>query len=971
MSIFNPTRLTVRRVLATGFAVTATLLVNATASAQEAAAGADQLEEVVITGSRIARPDLDAPSPVLVISSDQLASQGLRNIADIAAQTPQFAASFGTSRTQSTFSGAATSGLNLVNLRNLGTVRSLVLVNGRRMTPGRPTTAAVDFNTMPTANIERVEVLTGGASAVYGADAVAGAINIITRKIEGVEVGLSYSEASEGDNKNPGGYLMLGGAFGTGGHASVTIQYEDQGRVRCSDRYLCAEDFAWTNSAAAPVRGAAARSAVGATAKFQLGTSGTFYTSRNGSFTDASGALIPFVTSIDGYNRNADRTLAIPTKRIMLQAEGSYGIGENVEAFAELNYGSSKTDAPFEGHPFQSTAAGSLFGGGPGVTGLQASVPVNNPFIPAALRAALPATATVLNWQQRFNQFGSRGAQNERNIVRAMAGLKGSFGAPFGPGDDWNWEVSHLFGRMNLDSITDGLVATDRLYYSLRVEQVPGAAAGTYRCVDPGARAAGCIPVNPFAPYTQAMKDYLNVRAGQSGRSEIEDTTAYVGGAVAKLPAGDLRLVLGAERRSMSGFLDYDEVINRALVTGNQIGDKNYVKLTTNEVFVEASAPILKDLPALRSLEFDGSFRRSNPNSGDAYNTWGAGFTWEPLDGLRVRVNKAHAVRTPNPDELSGVGQDFGVVNDPCTVARRNANATRAANCLADGVPSTYDPPLNVLQSVGGFVGGNPNLDPEKGDTLTYGFVITPAMLEGFALSLDRFDIKLSNVINTVGRQLKADQCYDTTDRLFCGDVIRGVNPNTPGNWALISVNDQNINVASYRVKGYDLVASYGFDVNSLFKSAADRGRLSLRLALTVYDTADEVALPGQPTIDLLGYAGGSTSDQGWLKQQGVLDTNYKIGRWSANWHLRYVGSAYMAPGAKDFGKIGSHVYHDLRVAFQPKEGTEIYLGVNNLMDKEPPFFATGTSGTQALDTVPAYYDVFGRQIFGGVKVKL
>jgi outer membrane receptor protein involved in Fe transport len=971
MFISKPIEATVRRTLILGASMSAAMLGSLAAHAQTAAAAADTLEEVVVTGSRIARPDLEAPSPVLVISSDQLASQGLRNIADIAAQTPQFAASFGTSRTQSSFSGAAASGLNLVNLRNLGSVRSLVLINGRRAAPGRTTTAAVDFNTLPTANIDRVEVVTGGASAVYGADAVSGAVNIITKKVDGVEVGMSYSEASEGDNKNPGGYLMMGGSFAEGGHASLVVQYEDQGRVRCADRYLCAEDFAWLDPAAAPTRGAAARSGVGAAAKFQIAAGGPFLTSRNGSFTDASGALIPFVTSIDGYNRNAARTLAIPTKRIMVQAEGSYEIAENVSAFAEVNYGSSKTVAPIEGHPFQSTAAGSLFGGGPGVTGLQASIPVNNPFIPAAMRAAIPAATTVINWQQRFNQLGDRGATNERNSVRAVGGFKGSFAAPFSFGDNWGWEVSHVFARTNYNGLTDGLVGTDRLYYGLRVEPVPGGAAGAYRCVDAGARASGCIPINPFAPYTEEMKNYLRVRAGQSGTSEIEDTTAFLNATLAQLPAGDMRVVLGAERRSLSGFLDYDEVINRALATGNQIGDIDFVKSVTNEAFFETNVPILKDKKGVQDLQFDGSFRRSNPNSGDAYNSWGAGLTWEPINGLRVRVNKARAVRTPNSGELSGVGQDFGVVNDPCTATRRTANATRAANCLADGVPATYSPPLTVLQSVGGFVGGNPNLDPETGNTLTYGFVITPALLPGFSLSLDRFDIKVTDVISTVGRQLKADQCYDSTARLFCTDVIRGVNVNTPGNWALISVNDQNINVASYHVKGYDLVANYGFDVGSLLKSNADRGKLSLRLAVTINDMADEVALPGQPVIDLLGASGGSTSDQGWLKTQAVLDTNYRIGRWSANWHLRYIGKSKMAVGYEDFPRIPAHVYHDLRVAFAFKEGSEVYLGINNVLDKDPPFFATGASGTQALDTIPAYFDVFGRQIFGGVRVKL
>jgi outer membrane receptor protein involved in Fe transport len=935
---------------------------------EETATNVPVLDTVTITGSRIARPELEAPAPILAITADQMHSQGLTNFAEIAAQTPQFSASFSTSRTQSTFSGAANSGLNQINLRNLNARRTLVLINGRRVPAGTTFNSAADFNTIPTANIERIDVLTGGASAVYGADAVAGAINIITKKIDGVEIGGNYSITGDHDNKSPGGYLMMGGEFGDRGHGGLTVQYENEGIVHCSDRYLCAQDVTWFTPDQF-IRGPAAYSAVGANGKFQLGTSGPFYTSRNGSFKDANGALIPFSIPIDGYNRNAVRTLAIPTKRLMFASDGDYELFKGVTAFAELNFGQSKTDAPFEGNPFQSTAFGNLFGGGVGVTGLQDSIPVNNPFIPAALRAALPANATVMNWQQRFDQLGNRGATNERNTVRVLAGFKGSFESPLPAGGAWNWELSHVYGHTTLSSITDGLVRTDRLYYGLRVEADPSN-PGQYRCSDPGARATGCVPINPFAPYTQAMKDYLTDAAGQHGASDLEDTNAFIGGPVFNLPAGPLSAVLGIERRSFAGFLDYDDVINKALVTGNQIADIERIKTVTREAYFETAVPILKGMKFAQDVTFDGSFRRSNPNSGDNYNTWAAGLVWEPLSGIRFRANKARAVRTPAPDELSGNAQTFGVVNDPCTASRRNQNATRAANCLADGVPATYAPPATVEQSVSGVVAGNPNLKPEQGDTLTYGVVLTPTFVENFSLSVDRFKLDLTKEINTVGRQLEANLCYDTAERLYCGNLLRGTNPNTPGNWALLAVNDKNVNIGRVIVSGFDVEAGYRFDLGHLLRSASDRGSISLHMIMTFYDQADEVPLPGNPVIHQLGYAGGSTSDQGWLKRQGVLDTTYHLGSFSANWHLRYVGRARMALGLDGFPDIGSYIYHDVRFAFDFKKDSQVYLGITNLANKRPPFFASGGSGTQALDTIPAYYDVFGRTFFGGFAVR-
>jgi outer membrane receptor protein involved in Fe transport len=763
----------------------------------------------------------------------------------------------------------------------------------------------------------------------------------------------------------------------------LTAEYQKQGLVSCRDRFLCAQDFSWFDPTTAPIRGPNAYSGVGLAAKFQAGTTGTFFTARNGSYTDANGNLIPFATPIDGYNRNADRTLAIPTKRTMVALEGEINVGSAATAFTEINYGKSETDGPFEGHPFQSTAPGSFFG----ADGIQASVPITNPFIPAALyaqatnpRAPAPPpngngvnpVTGVLNWQQRFNAItaGGRGSTNEREMVRGVFGIRGNFESFMGMGSDWQWELSHVHGRTKLDSITDGLVGTDRLFYGLRVEQTPGAPAGTYRCIDANARAAGCVPINPFAAYTDAEKAWLTVRAGQHGHNELSDSTLFVNGTMFNLPAGPFKTVFGVENRSFAGFLDYDDVINNALVTGNQIGDTDYARTTTNELFTEIEAPILADKPAVKSLDFSGSFRHSDPHKRDKYNTWGYGLNWQPMEGLRVRASKARAVRTPTPDDLSGIGQTFGTIADPCSIGKKNNIEDPAvlaqvnANCAADGLPPNYDPTQAVQQSVGGFVGGNTALEPEVGDTLTFGFVWQPTFLPGFNLSVDRFRIDIEDVINTVGRQTKADLCYSTADRLFCDALTRGPNVNQdPTIPALISVDDQLINVAKVNVAGFDIEAGYQFNLGSV-------GRLSLRGLMTIYDKSEVTPIPGQDAIDYLGYAGGSTSDQGWIKRQAVTDIRWTYRSFGVGLHSRIIARSKMGVGFEEFPEIGTHIYHDIRFNYDFGEGSQVYLGVDNIADKDPPFFASSSSGTQALDTIPAYYDVFGRTFFGGVKYK-
>lgn len=933
--------------------------------------------DVVVTGTRISRPDLISSSPVLVVGQEAFQNRNFTNFADLATQLPQFAASFGSSRTQSTFSGAATSGLNTVNLRNLGGGRTLTLINGRRVPGGTTTSTAVDFNSIPSANIERLDILTGGAASIYGADAVAGVINIVTKQIDGFQAGASYGITERGDNKNPNGYLMFGKKFENGGSINLTAQIDYQGRVQCASRELCAQDFFWSPPADA-IRGPAAYSAVGANGTFFLTAGnglGAFNATRIGSgtsYTDAAGNLTPFSVTRDGFNRNGVRDIAIPTRRILFAAAAEYPIVKGVNAFMEFNYGQSQITAAFEGHPFQSPTAGSLFGGGPGVTGLQASIPlqiqsttgtgtptsVANPIIPTAVyNAALARGMTQIQWQQRFSAFDDRGAVNRRDTIRAVAGLKGDFNAGFGR--DWNYEVSYVYGSTKLDSTTRGLVSTRQLYYGLRTEQVNG----TLQCADAGARATGCVPINPFLPYTAAQRNALGVSTGQTGESVLHDANAFVSGSLFRLPGGDLAFSVGAEYRTFSGNLDYASQINNAEVTGNQIGDVAFVKVRTKEAYGEISAPILGDMTLIHRLTLDGSFRYSDPSTGGNYQTWRYGGSYEPIPGVVLRVNRARAVRTPVPGELSGVSQTFGTVTDPCTASTRNANATRATNCAADGVPATYAPPINVQQSVAGFVGGNPGLAPERGTTLTYGIAFAPNFLPGFSVTVDRFEISLDNIINTVGRQTKANQCYDTTTRLFCGDLTRSTNPNVPGaNYVLTAVNDQLINVAAFKLKGIDFTAAY---VTPLLG-----GRASFNVIGTLYDQAQQTTLPGQPTTDLLGFAGGSTSDQGFIKFTGNTTASWTSEDGVAlTYNMRYLGKARNSPFADPTINIGDRFYHNARVSFDVTENYQFFFGVNNIADSKPPLFPSSTAGTQALDTVPAYYDVFGRSFYSGLRL--
>ena len=943
-----------------------------------AQSGAEEIEELVVTGSRIARPNVESPTPVQMVTPERLQNQGIENLADALTTLPQFAPSFGGSRTQSTFSGTTSSGLNTVNLRNLSATRSLVLINGRRAPSGTVFDNSVDLNTIPSANISRIDVITGGASAVYGADAVSGVVNIITdRKFEGLEVGFSYGAAlKEWDNINPSAFARVGTSFDKG-HVGATLQYDYQGLVSCADRFLCSDDFAWFPPAA-QVRGPAARSGVPLTGRY-------FITGQPAgapaSYTLINGQATAFSVAAHGYNRNAQRSLAIPTERIMFAADADYELMENLEGFLELNYGSSETKGPFEAHPFQSSTDR--------VAGLiEPSIPANNPFIPASLRAALNASSNptpAITWSQRLEGLGARGSNNLRQTTRLALGFRGAPETLWGFGKDWTYEASYVWGRTTLEGRTEGLVSREGLFQGLRVEQTPGAAVGTFRCVDATARAQGCVPINPFDGYNAAEQGYLLRSGGVNSRSELENGLAYLSGSVFELPAGPLQVAMGVESRRVTAFEDYSTDINLGLTTGNQISDSPSTTFTTEEFFVEGKAPVVKDLPFIRELNIEGAYRWSDANVGGKYETWKYGGDWSPVDGLRFRAMMNRAVRAPVLGEVTGVSQTFGVVADPCINYQNSTNATLRANCLADGVPANYSPPLTVQQSVSGFIGGNPNIAPEVADTLTFGFVLdagrfdfVPAVLKDLTITVDRFQIELEGLISTIGRQNLAQLCYSrpTGQReVFCSQVRRGTRPEVPGaTFVLTDVNDQLQNIASLDLKGIDLEVNYAVELADLFTGLDGWGRLTLNSIWTFYDHAKQVPLPGADPIDLLGAAGGSTSDQGWLKTQGNTTLGWIWGNVRTSWTTRYIGRGDSGPedlfGAASVVKISDAFYHDLSVRWKATDMLEVYGGVNNLFDNDPPFFPTSQSGTQALDTVPAYYDIFGRQAFAGVRLR-
>jgi outer membrane receptor protein involved in Fe transport len=661
----------------------------------------------------------------------------------------------------------------------------------------------------------------------------------------------------------------------------------------------------------------------------------------------------------------------------MFAADADYEVLDGMKAFVEVNYGSTQTKGPFEAHPFQSSSdlVADL---------LEPSIPTDNPFVPASLRALAIANGDdEITWWQRFAGLDARGSDNTRQSTRIAAGVRGDLDSLFGFGKDWSYEVSYVYGRTTLDGSTLGMVSLDALYNGLRVEAAPG---GGYRCIDALARAQGCVPINPFDGYDAAEQKYLIRNGGVQSKSELQNGLAYLSGSVFELPAGPLQVAVGAEVRRSNAFEDYSTEINQGTTTGTQISDSDRTKFKTDEFFIEGKAPILRDMPFFNELNVEAAYRWSDGHSIGKYDTWKYGGDWSPVAGLRFRAMKNRAVRTPVLGEVTGIGETFGAIDDPCINYGASANATLKTNCAALGIPADYNPPLTVIQNVGGFEGGNPDLRPEKADTFTYGVVIQansfdfmPEALRDLSITVDRFNVKIDGLINLIGRQNIAQQCYELSGSardIFCSQLTRGTDPTVPGaNYVLKTVNDQYQNVAKLEMSGVDLEVNYGLNLGDVF-GGGDYGRLGINSIWTFYDKAKITPYPGADSVNLLGAAGGDTSNlaQGWLKKQSNTTFSWTGGKFRAAWTLRYIGKAKSAP-ADIFGEeavvnIKAATYSDLSLRYAVTDQIEVYGGMNNVFDKKPPFFPSSESGTQALDTVPAYYDIFGRQAYMGVKMR-
>jgi len=955
------------RIALIGAAVTLMTIGSAAAQDQPAAStapAAPAMEEIVVTGSHIARTSLETTVPVVSISTAQLQSTGITNLADSLNQLPQTGVT-GFSNVDTNFSDDG-EGISTINLRNLGQNRTLVLIDGRRTVSGVAVgqgAQAVDISTIPTFLIDHVDIVTGGGSAAYGSEAVAGVVNIVLRDhysglMANEQFGLT---TGQGDDRTETFDLLTGTSFADDrGHIVFGLEFRDQSSVLSKDRSFAANDI----SASSVLPGHYGPSSYTLNGEFD--TNNGLYT------TLPNGTVHPFDSATDGFNREAVRTIQIPTQDIKLYQKTSFDITPDITFFVDGRYSRDTATSVLE--PI------AIGGGGAtpiGFNGDYLELPLTNPYIPAALAAQGLSNVNDGNggfddWRRRFAELGNRGSDDTRTNFALVTGFKGDVF------DSFKWEAVYSYSEM--DNFQAGVSAN---VVKLQQELNASVVNGQIVCSDPAARAAGCVPINLFGAgsATAAAINYIKDIRSYSDQNQQNDFNIDINGPVYTLPYGDLRLAAGYEHRTESGYNRGDPVSEAGddLDTSQPPSGGSY---TVDDFWTEAVVPVLKDLPGAKNLTLNASFRYSdysNSNVGGK-QSYNYGLSYTPIEDITFRAVNSVAIRAPDLSDLyQGRGESAVSVNDPCAalgIAGAPNPSKRLANCLAiPGLAARINAPGGFVESINNqqtelsYIQGNTNLTNERAEVLTYGVVIQPRWISGFSASVDAFRYKIANAVQSIDIQTEADQCADTGSSNFCDAVRRFTSG--PNIGLIQGVDQEPINVGSYDERGLDIALHYSIGLNDA------------AVALTGSGWGDGTVTVGWnytylQQLEYTSINGSTTNERGLFgapKNRWNLNLGYNNDQFEVNWQLRYLGSQSY-DGGQGGPTFQPFVYNDVSIHYHLTDSIEPYIGVNNLFDVQPPivyqqFQQTGAglaSGVTGTNTVPDVYDVIGRYIYFGVK---
>ena len=926
----------------------------------------DQLEEITVTGSRIAKRDAIAESPIFTVGQDEMEVSGYVTLDQYLNTLPQI-----TPNISSQSNNPSSGGRAFIDLRGLGPSRNLVLIDGRRAVGQAAGGTVVDANVIPAALIDRVEIISGGAAATYGADALAGVVNFIMNKdYEGAAINSQYRVTEEGDGTELAFDLTLGGKFADGrGHAVFNASYFDREAIYKGARWFSAQatsatgtfpNGSWTTGTNTPAQGdidaifgADTCNANGGSRGFGLNPDGTlFCTGVSGNATrNIAGYTGPeshvatfFAPDSFSYNFDPDNILVLPLERYSLYTRMDLELDKGFRPYVQAmftNYNALQELA--------ATPAGGF------------TVPVTNPFIPTQLAGLLATRATPgadFTFNKRFSALGGRTGYNTHDVWQLVAGVEGDLT------ENWSYDVYASYGRSVRNELQGGNVRLPR------VEQLLDAADGGASVCEGGLNLFGDTVIS------QACQDFISLQAKNLTVVEQGITEAIVSGDLLEMPAGTMQAAFGASYRDVSYDFLPDSGLQPGLVAG--FNDQLPVagSLDFTDLFAEVSVPILSDKSLIQNLSTTLGFRTTDNNAFGSDESWKATFDWTMTDSVRFRGGVQHAIRSPDINELYApqLNNFPNFANsDPCNFNssyRTGADAAQVtALCTAQAAVAggaAFSQPFGQAQAI---VGGNPNLSPETADSWTFGAVLSPEFDSRFfqrmGFTIDYFSIELDDVISAVGATTIITRCYNN----------EGANPSYDINneWCSLFNRDQTDgrvidleqfqrNQSVWKVSGIDATVNWGMDVGP--------GALDIAMLVSYLDSFETQTTSVDPFNEFAGTIGSGTGSA-TPDLRGTLQASYSLENLMVQVTTRYISAMDHAnlvtnPNATATG-TDSTWYTDLSARYDMTDSLTLRLGVNNVANQSPRLYNPNVQAS----TDPSTYDVLGRRYFVGFDWRL
>lgn len=929
-------------------AVALTSVFSATATAQQTNS-AEQVERVQVTGSRIFREGAISQAPVTAISGKDLMETGALNIGEALNELPALASTYSMANSGNYI---GTAGLNLLDLRGMGASRTLVLVNGKRHVSSSAGSASVDTNTIPTAWVESVEIITGGASAIYGADAVTGVVNFKLKKdIQGLDVSATAGKANDNPYHNEKFTFSYGQDIAGGdGNIAFAAEFASQNNMNALDRSLTRTPYAAVPNKLNKDKKDANGNTIHDGIPDQIVTANTgYYDSLNQGnfylndqwylFNDDStvrvqnlGTAYPskgMCTDCDFINLREYQDLQPQFNRYNFNLKADYDLSADLNLSASAKHVVSKGNS--EDQPSFFWADESL------------EIKADNAYMTDSLRNLMTANNVSEIYVARYNKdAGQRIEKNTRTTDQFNLVLSGQLN------EDWSFESFATHGQTKLEQINLNNLIKKNFFQS--VDAIKDA-KGNVVCRDADARAAGCVPTSIFGQtaINEQARRWFNTTS--LSESKIEQQVAgfnVANGALVELPAGNLGVAAGVEYRHEQS----DSLPDAFAATGatflNAIKE-THGKFNVKEVFAETTIPLLADLPYVHDLSLNAAVRYADYSTiGDA-TSWKAGLDWTLTDELRFRSTYSVALRAPNIGELfAPLSQTyFGGLNDPCD-AKYNQNAARVSNCAKLGIPVDFIA-TSTGASIDGLNGGNNALKPEESDSYTLGFVYQPEQIDNLTFTVDYWSIEIEDAIDYVSAQNILNKCVDSASGLntqFCNLIRRDDKKQI----RFITSTAQN--VAAQTAEGVDFELGYDFD--------ALGGSFKTKLIGTYLDSRKAYSFQSNPTE--FEENAGTEGEAVWQENFSLA---YRYDAWTASWKTRHLSgvSLYnpqqlaLNPDPSNIMGYGSYFVSDISLGYQFANGVNWSVGIDNLFDRDLPGVTTGTGvGSASYDNIGQFF---------------